>query len=127
MSVPPGRRRETGDDHGHAIRSEQREVPKGVVRLREKRNQRDKRQDPWRKANDQTRKGTVPTFCKRKGRINSQKLPIRVRKAAAGRQLVSGLRSLTRNVSGGDTAGRLRYGAVRTRRLSLQTSVASGN
>jgi hypothetical protein len=57
MSVPPGRRRETDDDRGKAIRSEQREVPRGVVRLRRKRNKRDKRQDPWRKANDRNSKG----------------------------------------------------------------------
>jgi len=55
VSDPIGRRRheKPGDDRGNAIRSEPREAANNVVvRLRWKCNLRDKRQDPWRKAND---------------------------------------------------------------------------
>jgi hypothetical protein len=54
----------------------------------------------------------MPTLGKWTGCIHSQKHPDRVRRARVGRRGDSGLRSLTRNASGGDTEGRLRCEAA---------------
>ena len=67
-----------------------------AVRLRMKDNLRGKKQDPWRKANDQAIRPDAVLAVRGPDAPNLRCIPGRVREGSAGRQAGSGLRSFTR-------------------------------